>query len=139
MFRVATYVSRSSIHGFGVFAAESIRKDAVIWEFDEGADWALSEKEMAAFPAKLQAQMESWTYQAEDGSYVLCSDGAKFMNHSFEPNCDDRGRDTVANRDIEAGEELTCDYRSFDMKSKENGLPEFQAPMMDEDVRRAAS
>ena len=123
MFRVPTYVSRSSIHGFGVFASAPIPKGTVIWEFDEGADWALSEQEMAAFPERLKAQMEAWTYQSEDGMYILCSDGAKFMNHSFDPNCDDRGQDTVAARDIGAGEELTCDYRAFDMKSKENGVP----------------
>lgn len=127
MFRVPTYVSRSSIHGFGVFAAEPITRGTVIWMFDEGADWMLSEQEMAAFPQKLQAQMEAWTYQAEDGNYVLCSDGAKFMNHSFEPNCDDSGwLQTVAAKDIAAGEELTCDYREFDQKSRENGVPEFE-------------
>ena len=127
MFRVATYVTRSSIHGFGVFAAQRIRKGAIIWEFDDGADWILTEQEIAAFPPKLRAQMESWTYQAEDGSYVLCSDSAKFMNHSFEPNCNDDGdKSTIAIRDIEPGEELTCDYRSFDQKSKDNGLPEYQ-------------
>ncbi len=38
------------------------------------------------------------------------------MNHSDEPNCDDPdGPRTVTNRDIEPGEELTCDYRSFDV------------------------
>ena len=127
MFRVPTYVSRSSIHGYGVFAAAPIPKGTVIWEFDEEADWMLTEEEMNAFPAKLREQMEAWTYQNEDGSYILCSDGAKFMNHSFQPNCDDRGpKYTIAARDIEAGEELTCDYRSFDVKSKENGLPEYQ-------------
>ena len=127
MFRVPTYVSRSRIHGFGVFAAKDIAKGTTVWEFDEGADWALSEDEMAAFPEKLRAQMEAWTYQTDEGPYVLCSDGAKFMNHSFEPNCDDHGNWlTVAARDIEAGEELTCDYREFDVKSKANGLPEYQ-------------
>jgi uncharacterized protein len=126
MFRVPTFVSRSSIHGFGVFAAAPIQQGAVVWQFDEGADWMLTEQEMAAFPEKLQAQMEAWTYQGEDGSYILCSDGAKFMNHSFQPNCDDSGFfQTIAARDIASGEELTCDYRSFDQKSKENGVPEF--------------
>lgn len=126
MFRVPTYVSRSSIHGFGVFAAQPIKKGTVVWQFDEGADWILSPEEMAAFPEKLQAQMEAWTYQGEDGSYILCSDGAKFMNHSFEPNCDDSGFfQTVAACDIAAGEELTCDYREFDVKSKETGVSEF--------------
>ena len=127
MFRVPTYVSRSSIHGWGVFAAAPIKSGTTIWEFDPTADWALTEAEMAAFPAKLREQMEAWTYLSEDGDYILCSDGAKFMNHSFQPNCDDRGpKYTIAARDIAAGEELTCDYRSFDMKSKENGLPEYE-------------
>jgi SET domain-containing protein len=127
MFRVPTYVSRSSIHGYGVFAAVRIPRGTLIWQYDKEADWMLSEEEMAAFPEKLRSQMEAWTYQNEEGSYILCSDGAKFMNHSFQPNCDDRGWvQTVAGRDIEAGEELTCDYREFDMKSKENGLPEYE-------------
>jgi SET domain-containing protein len=127
MFRVPTYVSRSSIHGWGVFAAAPIEAGTTIWEFDPTADWALTEAEMAAFPAKLREQMEAWTYLSEEGEYILCSDGAKFMNHSFQPNCDDHGDAlTVAARDIAAGEELTCDYRTFDMKSKENGLPEYE-------------
>src|SRR5689334_6324223 len=131
MFRVATFVSRSGIHGFGVFAAQAIPKGTTIWELDEGADWVLTEEEMAAFPEKLQEQMISWTYLGEDGKYVLCSDAAKFMNHSFEPNCDDHGElRTVAIRDIAAGEELTCDYRAFDQNSKESGLPEYQEPSL---------
>ena len=132
MFRVPTFVSRSSIHGLGVFAAAPIPRGTVIWELDTAADWVLTEDEMGAFPRKLQEQMEAWTYQAEDGRYILCSDGAKFMNHSFDPNCDDHGPyQTVAARDIAAGDELTCDYRAFEQKSKENGLGEFE--------RRAAS
>jgi uncharacterized protein len=127
MFRVPTYVSRSSIHGYGVFAAARIPRGTVVWEFDPEADWALTEAEMSAFPARLREQMEAWTYLSEDGMYILCSDGAKFMNHSFEPNCDDEGpKYTVAARDIEVGEELTCDYRAFDENSKKNGLPEYQ-------------
>ena len=46
------------------------------------------------------------------------------MNHSFDPNCDEReGQNTVAARDIAVGEELTCDCRAFDVKSKLDGLP----------------
>ena len=91
MFRVPTYVSRSSIHGFGVFAAARIARGTTIWEFDSAADWALTEAELAHFPPRLREQMEAWTYLSEEGLYILCSDGAKFMNHSFQPNCDDRG------------------------------------------------
>jgi hypothetical protein len=53
-----------------------------------------------------------------DGTYVLCSDNAKFMNHSDEPNVDSGGvTEDVALRDIQPGEELTCDYRLFDAGS----------------------
>lgn len=58
---------------------------------------------------------------------VLCGDNARFMNHSFEPNCDDDGGEfTTAARDIEAGEELTCDYRRFDAPSARTGLEEWR-------------
>src|SRR5207245_2607246 len=66
MFRVPTYISRSTIHGYGVFAAAPILSGTLVWQFDEGADWMLTPQEMAAFPDKLQAQMEAWTYQGED-------------------------------------------------------------------------
>jgi len=46
------------------------------------------------------------------------------MNHADAPNCDDSGDTfTVARRDIAAGEELTCDYRSFDEESRDGGQP----------------
>lgn len=48
------------------------------------------------------------------------------MNHSFEPNCDDRGHVTRALRDIAEGEELTCDYRNFDAESERSGLMEWR-------------
>ena len=85
MFRVATFISRSSIHGFGVFAAEDIPKGAIIWELDEAADWILTEKEMAAFPAKLQEQMIAWTYQADDGNYVRAEHRRRWADHGGEP------------------------------------------------------
>ena len=39
------------------------------------------------------------------------------MNHQDDPNCDDtRPGLTIARRDIQAHEELTCDYRVFDLE-----------------------
>jgi hypothetical protein len=63
-----------------------------------------------------------YCYLSPEGIYVFCGDNAKFMNHSTDPNCDDpEGRYTVANRDIEAGEELTSDYTTFDLESADKG------------------
>lgn len=126
MLRVPTYLARSTIHGYGVFSSAPIARGAVIWEYDDGMDWKLSEEEMATLPDSLKPQLNAWTYRADDGSYVLCSDSAKFMNHSSEPNCHDpQDYLTVAARDIAAGEELTCDYCAFDATSKKNGQSEF--------------
>jgi hypothetical protein len=45
------------------------------------------------------------------------------MNHADEPNCDDSGQAaTITLHPIGAGEELTCDYRLFDLESKQNGV-----------------
>lgn len=118
MFRVPTYLAWSSIHGVGVFAAVEIPAETLIWEFTPGVDWRFTPKELASFPQPYQAKLRTWCYLEESGQYVLCGDNARFMNHSFQPNCDDSGERTTTRRDIAAGEELTCDYRSFDMESR---------------------
>lgn len=127
MFRVPTYLGPSTIHGTGVYAAAPIAAGTIIWDFHPGVDWKLRPEELEAFPEPFQSQVRRWCYlEADSGLYVLCGDNAKFMNHSPEANCDDSGDRTVASRDIEPGEELTCDYRSFDAESARAGL-DFEA------------
>lgn len=122
MFLVPTAVRRSPIAGHGVFAAEPIPAGSLIWEFTPGVDWRIPPQDLARFPEPYQTELRRWCYHDEDDSYVLCGDAAKFMNHAGAPNCDDSGAATTANRDIAAGEELTCDYRTFDLDSRERGL-----------------
>lgn len=56
----------------------------------------------------------------QTGLYVLCADDARYMNHSDAPNiAGDYDQDPVfgvdvAARDIDPGDEPTCDYRTFD-------------------------
>lgn len=123
MFLIPTYLAPSPIAGTGVFAAAPIPANTVIWEFTEGVDWALPPNDLAAFPEPYQDHLRRWCFLNADGVYVLCGDSAKFMNHADAPNCDDPewGAYTVTNRDVEAGEELTCDYRTFDRESAEQG------------------
>lgn len=123
MFRVPTYLRRSSIHGVGVFTSEPIPAGTVVWDFDPDVDWRLSREMLDSFPEPYRTKLRAWCYREEEsGLYVLCGDNARFMNHSPAPNCDDSGPCTVAARDIPADEELTCDYRTFDLDSRENGL-----------------
>jgi len=123
MFLIPTYLSESSIHGVGVFTSTPLAANTRIWVFTENVDWRLSPEELASFPEPYQTKMRTWCYLNGDGRYVLCGDNARFMNHSDTPNCDDpEGRYTITNRDIEAGEELTSDYRTFDHESASSGL-----------------
>lgn len=123
MFLIPTYLAPSAIHGIGVFAAESLPADKRIWEFDARVDWRLTPEELASFPEPYQSRLRAWCFLDTDDFYILCGDNAKFMNHAEGPNCDDpEGRYTVTNRPIAAGEELTCDYRTFDRESAEKGV-----------------
>lgn len=114
MFTVATVVKASPIQGVGVFAAQFIPAGTVIWDFTPGVDWKLTPHEISSFPQPFQALLRRYCYLDENGVYILCGDNAKFMNHSESPNCDDGGSRTSAIRDIQIGEELTCNYSLFD-------------------------
>ncbi len=118
MLRVPTIVAPSSIEGVGLFAATNIRKGTVVWEFEQGVDWTIPKADFTRFPEPYRSWLRRYVYQSEAGHYVLCGDNGKYMNHSFQPNCDDSGTVTVALRDIAAGEELTCDYRLFEFDAE---------------------
>jgi SET domain-containing protein len=123
MLRVPTYVAPSPIAGVGLFAATDLPANAVIWEYAEGVDWRIAPAELMLFPEPFQSRLRHYLYQEESGAYVLCGDNAKYMNHSDVPNCDDTGGEqTVTMRAIRAGEELTCDYRLFDLEARTFGL-----------------
>jgi SET domain-containing protein len=119
MLLVRTYLDRSAIHGIGLFAAERIPRGTVVWRLSPALDILLSAEQIAALHPAAREQIEKYSYLDRMlGGFVLCGDDARFFNHSESPNChdfpDERGGTTVAARDIEAGEELTSDYASFD-------------------------
>ena len=115
MFLVPVRLGLSPIHGFGVFAAEPIPSGTRVWEFTEGVDYRLPEPVVESCPEPYQADLLKYAYRDSNGDYILCGDAARFMNHSDNPSCDDSGDlYTVARIDIAAGQELTCDYRTFD-------------------------
>lgn len=126
MFRVPTRVAPSPIAGVGVFTPEFIPAGTVLWDFTPGVDLRLEPAVVAAIAEPLGSMIRMYCYEEPSGTLVLCGDNARFMNHSFSPNCDDRGDLTVALRDISPGEELTCDYRGFDEESRRSGLAEWQ-------------
>ncbi len=121
MLLVKTKLDRSGIHGIGLFADEFIPKDTIIWKFNHLIDLRCFGSDIQKWPDASREQIQKYSYREKHtGLYVLCGDDARFFNHSETPNCFDFYADedqdiTVALRDIQVGEELTCDYALFDL------------------------
>ena len=123
MLCVPTYVAPSRISGVGLFAAADLPAGAKIWEYTEGVDWRLSSDELDAFPEPYRSRIRHYVFQEDSGLFVLCGDNAKYMNHDLDPNCSDSDPAfTRTRRSVQAHEELTCDYREFDMSSRLQGV-----------------
>lgn len=108
------YVADSKISGKGLFADSFIPKGTIIWTLD-AADKIITPEEFETLNPVSKKYVKNFCYVDESHNYVLCSDDAKYMNHSSTPNTysgDDST--TIANCDIHEGDEITCDYFEFD-------------------------
>jgi SET domain-containing protein len=107
---------RSKLHGFGVFAAESINKNTRIIDY---AGELIRNSRSGAREARYLAEGCIWVFRVNRvWSRDAAVDGniARFINHSCRPNCWFEVVDKTiwirASRFIRAGEELTYDYRT---------------------------
>lgn len=118
MLLVKTVLKYSPIHGLGCFADQDISRGTIVWRFDQGIDLVFTESELTGLPDSFREFLKIYAYspmQEEKKRFILCIDHARHMNHSDDPNLMETPDGlNVANRDIKAGEELTCDYREFD-------------------------
>lgn len=119
MILVRTTIGPSSISGIGLFAAEFIAKGTPVWRYMPGFDIAVDPSELDQLSPASREQFLKYAYlNPARNKYILCFDDARFYNHSETPNCievpDPPEGMNIAARDIQAGEELTCDYRVFD-------------------------
>lgn len=112
MLQVKTYLSESKINGTGLFADEFIPKGTLIWTLS-GADVVLNQSQVDCLFKIEKKFLDKYAYRNK-GLYYLCSDDARFMNHSDNANTDDNTNSTIAIKDINQGEEITCNYATFD-------------------------
>lgn len=102
----------------GVYAKAQVAKDALIGFFDG--------KAVMVDLSKTDGLDRFWWHQSvhlkREGSNLLCllpmwePDGVDFLNHSCKPTA--RVEDKLyvyADRDIEPGEQITVDYRTFNL------------------------
>jgi len=109
---VEAQMGPSAIHGMGLIAQQFIPKGAMVWEYTPELDLTLSREELDALPERARRAFLYWSYQdVHSGEYILCFDDARYFNHSDDPNTDG----CRALRDIAPGEEITYDYRRWDL------------------------
>ena len=115
MLLVNASAGSSRIHGQGLIAHELIPEGTVIWALKPGFDVELTIEQFDELTPVVRQQVGRYVYtDMTTGKIVLCSDDAKYMNHSDTPNTRTLGQQTTAVVDILPGEELTCDYSEFD-------------------------
>ena len=96
----------------------------MVWQFDSRLDVRIPMQELSSFPVAIQEHFKIYTYveKSNDQEFMVYSaDLSKHMNHSDSPNLFDApdNLQEIALRGIEVGEELTCNYFSFDLHAAE--------------------
>ncbi len=121
MLLVNASMGRSRIHGRGLIARESIPADTVIWILRPGFDVVMSRDQFEELSQNARDQIRRFIYtEIATGHYVLCSDDAKYMNHSDTPNTRTEGTQTITIQDIQPGQEITCNYCEFDAATRQS-------------------
>lgn len=118
MMLVPCYLAASDIEGLGVYSREAVKQGQLIWRFDPRVDRMISLDSFTDADERLSDFLKRYTYVPHFDRTVCILDGdeGRYMNHSERPNTDFSSIDAgYALRDIPAGEELTCDYREFDI------------------------
>ena len=124
MLRVRTYIAPDSYGGRGVFAADRIPAGKIVWKMHPSyTKFIPAEKCLRLTPAQREwIETYAYPFVDEDTSPVTMGvfynlDNSRYMNHDERPNTTyppGNGDVNIAARDIEKGEEITCDYHDFD-------------------------
>ena len=96
--------------GHGVRVTRRIPKGTLTWVRCQ-LDRAFSRADVDALGAAYRPIIDRYAYVDHRGEQILCWDAGRHINHHCEANSRALGREAqIALRDIEVGEELTCDY-----------------------------
>ena len=114
MFLIDTYLDKSKIEGVGGFAKENIKKGQLIKEVRPDFEIEFNKDNLPKMPLALAKLIDTHAYERELGSKILVMgiDNEKYLNHSKNPSVNDNG---IALKDIKIGDEITVDYKDFDV------------------------
>lgn len=102
--------------GLGVFTTKRIPKGTLLWVLCP-LDRHLTDAEVAALPAPQKKLIEHYAFRDVYDQLILCWDAGRYVNHSCEPVMlpVEYGFE-IAARDLEAGEQITCDYSELNLE-----------------------
>ncbi|HWY10449.1 MAG TPA: SET domain-containing protein [Bacteroidia bacterium] len=111
-----TVVKRSRGRGMGLFANVNIKKGEKYWIRDEKFDKPIPLSEFKSYKKIARDYIIHYGFQEKSKNWYLCSDNARFTNHSPKPNTenifDNKGRlqYAIATKDIKKDKEIFCEY-----------------------------
>jgi SET domain-containing protein len=114
MLLIETYLAESPGKGLGLYSKNFIPKDTIIWKFVEGFDIRVHKDQYHLLSDLQKKHIDTYFWREGDYLYSSC-DSSNFQNHSSNPNsiCCEHDK-MIAARDINPGEEILADYKSFD-------------------------
>lgn len=115
-------VRQTEDRGLGLFARVRVPKGTLIDYRCDLCQRVCGKDDLLAMSSERRQQLMEHTYTNDDGDVVLDCSVGRYMNHSCEANVIEGDGDfDVAVRDIEPGEEATCDYRQYN--DPDEGFP----------------
>ncbi|MHA2036171.1 MAG: SET domain-containing protein [Promethearchaeota archaeon] len=121
-----TEVGPSLIHGFGLFAKKFIPKNTVFWHARPQDVLIMTKEQFLTLQNShksplmndyLNCVLTYSYYEKDSDTLVFCLDDSRYINHSPNANSGtskgEPGFVAIADRDIQAGEEITEDYTTY--------------------------
>ncbi len=109
----ALHPGLSRIHGSGVIALRDIPLGTALWAPCPRCR-VLGADEQGVVPREVLGWLREYGYRRADGSLITPCRGAHLFNHSCRASVLDFGLSAgIAVEDIQQGEEVCCDYRTF--------------------------
>ncbi|MEK7567350.1 MAG: SET domain-containing protein [Patescibacteria group bacterium] len=97
-------IRKSEIEGKGVFAARNIEKGEHVYSYPSGK--IIGASDILRIPENDKRYLD----KIGDGKFEIIEPPARYVNHSCNPNIEEKDRKAFALRDIKRGEEITIDY-----------------------------